>query len=106
MEVYSLVLNNKKEIIRETSADIITEDTFMDFPKDKTWVFFGSGAEKCKSIFTGEHIKYVDDIQHPSASGMIPLAEKAFKESAFEDLAYFEPFYLKEFYTPPPKKKK
>ena len=106
MEIYSLVLNDKKEIIRETSAEIITEDTFMDFSKDKTWVLFGSGTEKCKSTIIGEHIKYVDEIQHPSASGMIPLAEKAFKESAFEDIAYFEPFYLKEFFTPPPKKKK
>jgi tRNA threonylcarbamoyladenosine biosynthesis protein TsaB len=65
-------------------------------------VFFGNGADKCKTTLTHPNAQFIDDI-YPSAKFMIPLAEKAFKNSTFVDVAYFEPFYLKEFHTTTPK---
>ena len=59
--------------------------------------FFGDGSAKCKNIFSHtENAFFIEDI-FPSAKNMIALAEKAFEENNFENLAYFEPFYLKEF---------
>ncbi len=97
MEVYTMVMNSKKEILKQTTFEIIKQEVFNDFSKDKTWVFFGEGSKKCKQIIKGDHIKYVDEIKHPSASEMTLLSYECFKEKKFEDIAYFEPFYLKEF---------
>ena len=97
MEVYTMVMNSNKEILKKTSSEIIRQDIFDDFSKKKTWVFFGEGSVKCKEIIKGEHVKFVDDIMYPSASEMILLSYEYFKEKKFEDIAYFEPYYLKEF---------
>jgi len=97
MEVYTMVMNSNKEILKKTSSEIIKQDIFDDFSKKKTWVFFGEGSVKCKEIIKGEHVKFVDDIMYPSASEMILLSYEYFKEKKFEDIAYFEPYYLKEF---------
>ncbi len=97
MEVYTMVMNSNKEILKKTSSEIIKQDVFDDFSKKKTWVFFGEGSVKCKEIIKGEHVKFVDDIMYPSASEMILLSYEYFKEKKFEDIAYFEPYYLKEF---------
>ncbi|MEE3034732.1 MAG: tRNA (adenosine(37)-N6)-threonylcarbamoyltransferase complex dimerization subunit type 1 TsaB [Bacteroidota bacterium] len=97
MEVYTMVMNSKKEILKQTTFEIIKQEVFNDFSKDKTWVFFGEGSKKCKQIIKGDHIKYVDEIKYPSASEMALLSYEFFKEKKFEDIAYFEPFYLKEF---------
>lgn len=97
MEVYTMVINSKKEILKETTSKIINVDTFKDFPKDKTWVFFGEGSQKCKDILKGSHIKYIDKISYPSAGGMVSLSYEYFREKKFENIAYFEPFYLKDF---------
>lgn len=99
MEVYVMVLNGKKEVIQPTFNEIITPDSFKEFSKDIRWVFMGEGAEKCRSIFNASHIEYRIDIRYPSAGEMVPLAYAAFQANHFEDLAYFEPFYLKDFYT-------
>ena len=97
MEVYTMVMNSNKEILKKTSSEIIKQDIFDDFSKKKTWVFFGEGSVKCKEIIKGKHVKFVDDIMYPSASEMILLSYEYFKEKKFEDIAYFEPYYLKEF---------
>ena len=97
MEVYTMVMNSNKEILKKTSSEIIKQDVFDDFSKKKTWVFFGEGSVKCKEIIKGKHVKFVDDIMYPSASEMILLSYEYFKEKKFEDIAYFEPYYLKEF---------
>ncbi len=97
MEIYTLVMNSKKKILKETAFEIIKQETFNDFSKDKTWVFFGEGSKKCKQIVKGDHIKYVDEIKYPSAGEMASLSYECFRQKKFEDIAYFEPFYLKEF---------
>ena len=104
MEVYAMVLNEKKEILRPTFAQIVGEDSFNEFSSDLRWVFMGEGAKKCKKVLNAPHIEYRTDITYPSAAEMVPLASSAFKSKNFEDVAYFEPFYLKDFFTTSMKK--
>ena len=104
MEVYTMVLNEKKEVLKPTFAEIITENSFNSFPKDKKWIFMGDGAQKCKTLLNAPHIDYRDDLKFPSTKEMIPLAWESYKVKKFEDVAYFEPFYLKEFFTNAKKK--
>ena len=99
MEVYVMVLNQKKEILKPTFAEVITPESFNEFSSDITWIFMGEGAEKCKKVFNAPHVEYRSDLNHPSASNMINLAWQAFQSQDFDDVAYFEPFYLKDFYT-------
>ena len=99
MEVYVMVLNQKKEILKPTFAEVITPESFNEFSSDITWIFMGEGAEKCKKVFNAPHVEYRSDLKHPSASNMINLAWQAFQSQDFDDVAYFEPFYLKDFYT-------
>ena len=99
MEVYAMVLNEKKEVIKPTFAEIVSEESFNEFSTDLQWVFMGEGAQKCKEVFDAPHIEYRTDIQYPSAAEMVPLAWRAFQFKNFEDVGYFEPFYLKDFYT-------
>mgnify|MGYP002008406447 FL=1 len=99
MEVYVMVLNEKKQIVKPTFAEVLSPSSFNEFPTDIQWVFMGEGAEKCKEVLDASHIEYRSEIQHPSAAEMVSLAWSAFKDKKFEDLAYFEPFYLKNFYS-------
>lgn len=103
MEVYTAFYNNKTEQQREISADIIDENSFADELKNREIVFFGDGAEKCKSALQSNSGIFIDNIQ-ASALGMIALSEEKFKQQQFEDVAYFEPFYLKDFVATTPKK--
>ena len=66
-------------------------------------LFFGGGSDKCKDIIQHQNAEFIEGI-YPSAKGMMSLAEKLFAEQQFEDLAYFEPFYLKDFVAIPSKK--
>ena len=66
-------------------------------------VFFGNGADKCKEVIKHPNAIFLDDVK-PLAKNMLPLAEKAYLQGKFEDVAYFEPFYLKEFVATQPKK--
>ena len=99
MEVYTMVLNQKKEIIKSTFSEVITTESFKEFSSDVPWIFMGEGAEKCKQVLNASHIEYRLDLKYPTARAMIGLAWQAFKSQDFEDVAYFEPFYLKDFYT-------
>lgn len=105
MEVYALVLNAQKQILQPTHAAIITPESFQEFENKGRLVFFGTGAEKCKKIISLTNCHYVDDIQYPSARHMITLATAKFEANEIEDVAYFEPFYLKDFHTNMPKVK-
>ena len=96
MEVYAAIYNSGLEVIRGISADIVNADTYMSYLEKDKVCFFGNGAEKCKSIITSPNALFMDNI-YPLAVNMIPLSERAFVAGAFEDVAYFEPFYLKEF---------
>jgi tRNA A37 threonylcarbamoyladenosine modification protein TsaB len=84
-------------------ADIIDENSYRETLASQNVYFFGNGAEKCKAVITHPNAHFIDNIV-PLAENMIPMAERAYAENCFEDVAYFEPFYLKEFYTTATKK--
>lgn len=96
MEVYATVYDRALNVVRETSADIIDEASYMGILNEHPVYFFGNGAEKCKEKITHPNAHFIDNI-HPLAKMMFPLAEKAVALNKYEDIAYFEPFYLKEF---------
>jgi tRNA threonylcarbamoyladenosine biosynthesis protein TsaB len=97
LEVYCLYANHKKEIIKDSHAKILDEDSLKNEPEGARKVLFGDGAEKLKSLFDGRgDIQFMDAI-FPSAVQIGKVANQKFKEHQFENLAYFEPFYLKEF---------
>jgi tRNA threonylcarbamoyladenosine biosynthesis protein TsaB len=98
MEVYAAIYNQEGIIQREISADIIDENSYNEILESHIVYFFGNGAEKCKATLTHSNARFIDGM-YPLAENMIILAEKAYNEKKFVDVAYFEPFYLKEFYT-------
>jgi len=103
MEVYAAIYNATLDVIKETHAEVITPDSYQAYLKYGTVCFFGNGASKCRSVLTSERAEFVDDI-HPLATDMVSLADEAFQTKRFENTAYFEPFYLKEFLATTPKK--
>ena len=105
MEVYCMLADASGKTIRETEAKVLDEDSFSVELAEGPVIFFGSGAEKTKQLFgNNKNALYWDDVQ-PSAVGVGILAYEKFKNEQFEDVAYFEPFYLKEFRLTTPKKK-
>ncbi|MDR0874554.1 MAG: tRNA (adenosine(37)-N6)-threonylcarbamoyltransferase complex dimerization subunit type 1 TsaB [Prevotellaceae bacterium] len=98
MEVFAAFFDESLKLIRPISADIIDENSYRDILEKQTVYFFGNGAEKCKSVIAHPNAVFLDNIA-PLAENMIQSAEQKFAEKQFEDTAYFEPFYLKEFYT-------
>lgn len=97
MEVYCAIYNSEGNVIKETIAEIIDEHSFADILKTNKVVFFGDGSAKCKETFSkNSNAFFIDDVV-PSAKDMITLSEKAYNENHFEDVAYFEPYYLKDF---------
>lgn len=104
MEVYDVVLDQKLNELKEVAADIIDEHSFSDFLKDKQVAFFGNGAAKCKEVITSDNAVFIEDI-YPQAKNMRDLSLIAYESKDFVDVAYFEPFYLKEFVATTPKNK-
>lgn len=103
MEVYAAVYDRALRPVRDIAADIVDENSYREFLDRHPVYFFGDGAAKCKEKITHPNAHFIDGIR-PLASMMFPLAEKAIAEEKFEDVAYFEPFYLKEFVAGKPKK--
>ena len=102
MEVYAAVYDRALRVKREIGADIVDENSYSDFLAEHPVYFFGNGAAKCKDKLQHPNARFLDDI-HPLAKWMFPLAEKAMAQGKFDDVAYFEPFYLKEFVASKPK---
>ena len=98
MEVYTAFYATDMKLIREISADIIEKDSYNQTLSEKSVCFFGNGAEKCKTTIIHPNALFIDNI-NPLAENMIELAENAYHNNQFVDVAYFEPFYLKEFHT-------
>ena len=96
MEVYSALFDNEKNRITDVSAIIVEAEAFNEQLQSKKIVFFGNGASKCKSVISNQNAIFIDNFE-PSARFMLPLALKAYNDEKFEDIAYFEPFYLKDF---------
>jgi len=104
MEVYSAVYSDKNLKTREVAAEIIDESSFNQYLIDGEVYFLGDGASKCKEIITHKNAVFVED-KFPSANEMGSLSFIKFKNKEFEDVAYFEPFYLKDFLVTTSKKK-
>lgn len=103
MEVYSAVFSNTNEAIREIQAEIIDENSFQHELTQGSVTFLGDGASKCKDIITHENAHFEDE-KFPSANEMSKLSFEKFQNKDFEDVAYFEPFYLKDFVVTTKKK--
>ena len=103
MEVYTQLFDASLKEIEPISAVIVDENSFATELEEHKVVFFGDGAAKCKEVINHSNAVFLDDF-NPSARGMIELAEKKFAEEQFEDVAYFEPYYLKDFVAGKPKK--
>lgn len=102
MEVFCAGYNASGRIIFETRAEIIDETSFEDLKDYREVIYFGDGAEKCKKVLPTQRFAFID--AYASALGMAKLAESKFLNRDFKDLAYFEPFYLKDFVAGKPKK--
>jgi tRNA threonylcarbamoyladenosine biosynthesis protein TsaB len=103
MEVYAAVFNEKNQLIRGIKADIIEESSFSEYLKTSKVYFLGDGAQKCKETILHENAIFVDD-KFPSAKEMAQLSYDKYKKNDIENVAYFEPFYLKDFIVIPEKK--
>lgn len=96
MEVYAAIYDADLQLVRKTAADIIEPDSYGSYLEKGKVCFLGNGASKCKNVLDAPNAVFMEDI-YPLATEMVPLSVKAFHTGAFEDVAYFEPFYLKEF---------
>jgi tRNA threonylcarbamoyladenosine biosynthesis protein TsaB len=96
MEVYSAVYDAKGKCLRDVQADIIDENSYAEFAKQPI-VLLGDGAKKCEDVFKTNSQIRIDETLKFSSKNMISLAQTAFDNKVFENVAYFEPFYLKDF---------
>ncbi len=103
MEVYSAIFTPNYENKRAVQAEIITDNSFEDL--QETLYFVGDCAEKCKSVLTKDNFVFLGDIKYPSAEEMSFLSFEKYKNNDFVDVAYFEPYYLKDFMVTMPKNK-
>lgn len=104
LEVYAAIYDMQLNCIRPTEADLVDENTYLDFLNKQHVAFFGNGADKCRNLISHPNARFIEGI-YPSASYTAILAEALFQEKAFKDIAYFEPFYLKDFVATVPKRK-
>ena len=102
MEVYAAVFDSDFKIVRETMAEIIDASSFYNELENSQVFFLGDGIEKCKKIIHHPHANFIDDV-FPSAKHMATISYQKFLENNFEDVAYFEPYYLKDFVASPQK---
>lgn len=104
MEVYSCVYGSDYKEVRETRAEIVNEESFADYVSDKKVYVVGSGAEKCRGVLQHPNFVFNESVV-PSAKEMALIAFHKCISKQFEDVAYFEPYYLKDFVLQQKKKK-
>lgn len=97
MEVYCGIWDQNNVPLMDVEAKIIEENSFSNFLDEHPVVFFGNGAEKCKTLLQNNVNAYFYDDMTASAAFLVPLAQELFLAGNTENLAYFEPFYLKDF---------
>ena len=102
MEVYAAVYDRSLRVVRPIQADIVDADTYREYLDRGPVYFFGDGAEKTKTVIQHPNARFIDGI-NPLGKYMFPLAERKFMRGEFADVAYSEPFYLKEFEAKPSK---
>lgn len=96
MEVYCALYDRALNEVVQTQALVIDSDSFKEYLDKQPIYFMGNGADKCVETIQHPNAHFIKNIV-PRAKNMIPLAEMAMAKEQFEDVAYFEPFYLKEF---------
>ena len=104
MEVYSSIYNHNHETVRGTEAQILDENSFQDLLNQNEVYFIGSGVEKTKELIQHKNARFIDG-KLPSANEMSVLSYYKYKKSDIENVAYFEPYYLKDFVALKPKSK-
>ena len=103
MEVYAQLFDRALHEVRGIQADIVDADTYREYLDERPVYFFGNGAAKCMEAINHPNAHLIENIV-PLARWMFPLAERRFFQEKFEDVAYFVPFYLKDFVAKQPKK--
>ena len=103
MEVYCAVYDRALQEVRPTQALVVDEHAFEDLLSEHPIYFMGNGADKCTETIQHPNAHFIPNVK-PLAKHMIPLAEMALAREQYEDVAYFEPFYLKEFVATKSKK--
>lgn len=102
MEVYTSLWSPSMELVGEPEAKIIDESSYSDMG-GKVLSYFGTGADKCQEVFENKGFKYIPDVTPMAHTVLVPALDR-YANATFEDLAYFEPFYLKQFQTTVSKK--
>lgn len=103
MEVYSAVYDMELNEAEAVSAKIIDQESFSDLLANRKIYFFGNGSNKCKDAITSHNATFIDGV-NPLATDMAVMAHEAYNKKEFADVAYFEPFYLKDFIATKPKR--
>ena len=103
MEVYAALYDRALHEIRPVGADIVTAETYKQWLDERPVYFFGNGAKKCMEVINHPNAHFINGIE-PIAKWMQPLAEKRLLNEQTEDVAYFVPYYLKDFVALKPKK--
>lgn len=96
MEVYSAVYTQDLDQLKDIAADVIEEDSYLSFLDQMETYFFGDGAEKCKQVIQHQNARFLEG-GFVSARNMGGMLFDKYQKNEFENLAYFEPYYLKEF---------
>jgi tRNA threonylcarbamoyladenosine biosynthesis protein TsaB len=102
MEVYAALYDRGLRTVREVGADVVTAETYKTWLDERPVYFFGNGAKKCMDTIAHPNAHLIENIQ-PLAKWMQPLAERRMLNEQFEDVAYFVPYYLKDFVAKKPK---
>lgn len=103
MEVYAQLFDRALHEVRPIHADVVEADTYNEYLDQHPVYFFGNGAAKCQQVITHPNAHFITGIE-PLAKNMMPLAERRMAQQKFEDVAYFVPFYLKNFVAKLPRK--
>ncbi len=103
MEIYYAIYNAAGNTVKKISAEIINENSFSNIPESEKIILFGDGAEKCREVIKRTNTYFADDFRISAGHMHIPVIQ-AFNNRQYEDVAYFEPFYLKDFITSVPVK--
>lgn len=104
LEVYTSFYNSNFEEKSTTKAEIINDTSFQQYLNERKIIFFGNGSTKCAEIIKHSNASFYNDFK-PSACDMMAISEKLFYYQSFQNVAYFEPYYLKDFVSTTPKNK-
>ena len=103
MEVYAQLFTRSLREVRPIQADVVDADTYREYLDKHPVYFFSNGAMKCKEVIDHPNAHFIEGIE-ALAKNMLPLAERRMAREEFEDVAYFVPFYLKDFVAKQPRK--